>query len=125
MLKRFSPFFTAAILSIILQTPAFTNAQISQDAQHAVKIKANIAAIGAGARVSVKLRDGKKLTGRIESVGEDTFVITDAKSNVNRTLAYSDILKAERMKGLSTTAKVLIGVGATMWLMGMIFNGVD
>ncbi len=76
------------------------------------KIKEKIVKRGVGekARVSIKLLSGTKLKGYVSDAGEDTFVITDAKTKQATTIAYRDVEQVKG-KGLSTGAKIGIGVG--------------
>ncbi len=76
------------------------------------KIKANVTKRGTGekARVNVKMLNGTKMKGFISQVGEDSFTLTDSKTKQTSTLAYSDVAQVKK-QGLSTGAKILIGVG--------------
>ena len=76
------------------------------------KIKANVTKRGTGekARVNVKMLNGTKMKGFISQVGEDSFTLTDSKTKQTSTLAYSDVAQVKK-QGLSTTSKILIGVG--------------
>ena len=67
---------------MLLMTPTSVYGQAEKDKRLTTKAKADVAAFGIGpdARVSVKLREGKKLNGYISQAGEDSFVITDSKT---------------------------------------------
>ncbi|MCI0525314.1 MAG: hypothetical protein L0Y75_08645, partial [Acidobacteria bacterium] len=68
-----------------------------KDAQRTEKVKAGIARLGVGneARVSVKLRDGRKLAGYIKEAGGDSFVIADLKTGATTTVAYPDVTQVK------------------------------
>jgi sRNA-binding regulator protein Hfq len=76
------------------------------------KIKANVTKRGTGekARVNVKMLNGTKMKGFISQAGDDSFTLTDSKTKQTSTLAYSDVAQVKK-QGLSTGAKILIGVG--------------
>lgn len=98
----------------LLMTPMSVNGQAEKGTRLTIT-KADVAAFGIGreARVSVKLRQGKKLKGYISQAGEDSFVITDSKTGSTNSIAYGDVAEIKRNKGLSTGKAILIGVGAT------------
>ncbi len=106
------------------------NGQAEKDKRLTAKAKADVAAFGLGpdARVSVKLRQGKKLKGFISQAGEDSFVITDSKTGSTTPIAYADVAEVQRQKGISTGKAILIGVGATfgvLFLISAITYGVN
>ena len=117
--KNLSFALVAAVLSLLFQTSI-----VFAQTDNAEKIKANVAAIGAGARVSIKLRDKKKLTGYVSQIGESDFAITIAKAGTQQTIAYTDVteIKVKNEKRISTAGKVLIVFGV-LGLIGMIANG--
>jgi hypothetical protein len=100
---------------MLLMTPTSVNGQTEKDTRLTAKAKADVAAFGIGpdARVSVKLREGKKLKGYISQAGEDSFVITDSKTGSTTSIAYADVAEVQRKKGISTGKAILIGVGLT------------
>lgn len=99
------------LLFINLQS---VNAQTSVDNNAAAveKIKANVNKRGTGekARVNVKMLNGTKMKGFISQAGDDSFTLTDSKTKQTSTLAYNDVAQVKK-QGLSTGAKILIGVG--------------
>ena len=107
---------SVALLGLTL---LFTNLQLinaqtntGNNAATVEKIKANVTKRGTGekARVNVKMLNGTKMKGFISQVGEDSFTLTDSKTKQTSTLAYSDVAQVKK-QGLSTTSKILIGVG--------------
>jgi hypothetical protein len=112
----------------LLMTPMSVNGHAEPDARLTAKAKADVAAAGVGreARISVKLRQGKKLKGYISQAGEDSFVITDSKTGSTTSIAYADVAEVQRKNGLSTGKAILIGAGATfgvLFLISAIING--
>jgi sRNA-binding regulator protein Hfq len=107
---------SVALLAFLL---LFTNLQLINaqtntggNAAATEKIKAKVAKRGTGekARVSVRMLNGTKMKGFISQSGEDSFTLTDSKTRQTTTLAYSEVAQVKGT-GLSTTAKILIGVG--------------
>ena len=93
----------------IMAFPAGTTANAPDPAS----IKTEIARRGTGerARVRITTRDNKQASGYIKEIGDTSFVLGKKRSAETTTLAYSDISRV-RGPGLSTGAKVGIGVGA-------------
>jgi len=107
---------SVALLGLTL---LFTNLQLinaqtntGNNAATVEKIKANVTKRGTGekARVNVKMLNGTKMKGFISQAGDDSFTLTDSKTKQTSTLAYSDVAQVKK-QGLSTGAKILIGVG--------------
>ena len=98
---------------------AYADAKEEKQARFAEKVKANVLRLGTGesARVKVKLRDQAKLEGYISEAGADTFTVTNRKTGVATTMAYSQV-KSVQGNNLSTGAKIAIGVGIAA---GIIF----
>lgn len=84
----------------------------SKNAATVEKIKTTVAKRGTGekARVRVKMLNGTKMKGFISQSGDDSFTLTDSKTGQTSALAYSDVAQIKK-PGLSTTSKILIGVG--------------
>ena len=124
MSKKYLSIALAATVACLLILPAPAHAQVTQDAQATEKIKADVARIGTGARVSVKLRGKERLTGYVSQINEQDFVITKAKEGTKQTVAYADAteVKVKNEKRISTAGKILIGIGA-LWVVGMIATG--
>jgi len=106
-------------MALLGLTLLFTNLQLinaqtnpGNNAATVEKIKANVTRRGTGekARVNVKMLNGTKMKGFISQAGEDSFTLTDSKTKQTSTLAYSDVAQVKK-QGLSTGAKILIGVG--------------
>ena len=78
----------------------------------AQKVRAQVAQLGAGKSsvVRVVLYDKTKYHGHITDVGEDSFVVADAKTGATASINYAEV-KGIKGNNLSTGAKVGIGVG--------------
>ena len=125
MLKRLAPgLLVILISSLTLQTAVRVSAQTDQGAQHTERIRAEVAAIGAGARVSLKLRGKKKQTGYVNHVGANDFVLTGEKGNGDQRIAYSDVAQIERSEKsrLATRAKIGLGVIGVLFLLSLFGN---
>ncbi len=101
-------------LTLLFTNLQLINAQTStgNNAATVDKIKANVTKRGTGekVRVNVKMLNGTKMKGFISQAGDDSFTLTDSKTKQTSTLAYSDVAQVKK-QGLSTGAKILIGVG--------------
>jgi hypothetical protein len=81
------------------------------------KIRAGIYKLGIGkdARVEVKLRDKTELQGYISEVSEDSFTVTDLKTEASSIVAYPNV---RQVKGhnLTTRTKIMIGIAIAVGL---------
>jgi hypothetical protein len=86
------------------------------------KIRAGIYRLGIGkdARVEVKLRDKTELQGYISEVSEDSFTVTDLKTEASRVVTYPNV---RQVKGhnLTTRTKILIGVAIAVGVSIMLY----
>ena len=128
MLTKVLSFVLAALL---IAAPGVVSAKVKGDGAPPVEeIKAKVVKRGTGekARVNVKLMDGTKLKGYISEAGEDSFVLTDAKTKQTTKLAYTEV-KQVKGRGLSRAAKigigVGIGVGAAAVVVGLAFRNFE
>jgi hypothetical protein len=91
----------------------------------AEKIRQKVLKRGTGvkARARVKLADGTKLKGYISEAAADDFTLvrTDEQIGAPVKINYRDVaaFKAQG-KGMSTTSKVLIGVGVTVGVLVVV-----
>ena len=79
----------------------------------AQRVRAEVAYLGAGRSsvVRVVLYDKTKYHGHITEVGEEFFVVADAKTGRTAQIGYSEV-KGIKGNNLSKGAKIGIGVGA-------------
>lgn len=61
-------------------------------------------------KVTVKLKDAVKVTGTVQEVGKEDFLLRETKNGQSKRIDYDDISEVKKA-GLSKTVKVLIGVG--------------
>lgn len=127
MLKTFSLLLVVTLLFLPATVSSSVSAQTTQDATQAEKIKQQAVAFGDGARVSLKLRDKKKLIGHINYVGKDSLTITDNKTKASLTVAYTDVAEIKRKEesddGFPKKAKVGLVILGVLFVMGMVANG--
>ena len=121
MFKKCLSLLLAFLLLHVSVGPVFAKSKAEKEAQFAAKVKANILKLGIGetALVKLKLRDKTKLEGYISEAGEDSLVVTDARTGTATTVAYPQI---GQVKGnnLSTGAKIAIGVGIALVVVTII-----
>ncbi|PYP82494.1 MAG: hypothetical protein DMF61_26255 [Blastocatellia bacterium AA13] len=115
------------ILIVLSVTPVASLMPVSADAAPAAQnesiahIKAAVTKFGVGkeARVRVKLRDKKTLSGYVSSIDDSSFVITDPGTGRSETVEYKDVDQI-RGKNLSTGAKIAIGVGIAIAALALL-----
>jgi hypothetical protein len=110
--KLFTLFLIALMINLGGVRLAYADSKEEKQVRFAERIKANVLKLGTGAstRVKVKLRDQAKLQGYISDAGPETFTVTDQKTGVATTVAYTQV-KSVQGNNLSTGAKIAIGVG--------------
>ena len=128
MFKRsFAIILACLLVQMLCFQSASAKSKEEKQAQLTQEVKTGISKLGVGrnARVEVKLQDKTKLAGHISEVKDDSFIITDPKTNGTTTVAYTDVT---RVKGhnLSTGAKIGIGIGIAIAAITLaIWWGVD
>jgi small nuclear ribonucleoprotein (snRNP)-like protein len=117
MIRKFVSFAVVALVfQMLCILPVAAATGRAQDAATA-KVKAQVAKHEQKRdKVSVKLKDGSKLKGRITQRDDDAFTLTDTKSGATRSLTYTEVAQVKSTGGLSTWAKVgiAIGIGAAV-----------
>jgi len=85
-------------------------------------IKAKIAKLGTGkkAKAQIKLRTGEKIKGFVSSAGDDSFAFTERDSKQTKTIAYADVVEVKKSGGLSTGAKIAIGLGIGIAVLAIV-----
>lgn len=107
MFKKTSVVFIAALL--ILTNLTTIVAQQSDAVALDRRIKAKVNDLGAGAKVTVFLKDGEKFQGNISQILDDSFDVTVKKETQSRIISYRDVQRIKK-RGLTSGAKVGIGV---------------
>lgn len=106
--------FSSAGARLISATP-----QQGQSAAHTEKVKAGVKKLGVGesAHIEVRLHDGTKLKGYVKEVSGESFVILDTKTATTHAVRYEQVDQLKG-KGLSTGAKIAIGLGIAFAVLG-------
>lgn len=109
-----------AFICLLLVTANFSviSAQTKTDntASSIDKIKTNVRKRGMGEnkRVEVRMVDGTKMKGYISQAGEDSFTLTESKTNLTSVIAYRDVAKVKNTLSGDTIALVIIGSAAAV-----------
>jgi hypothetical protein len=82
---------------IVASVAPYAQAKKDPRGAHTSRVKAAIQRLGRGesARLKVELYDGTKLAGFIVEIGEDQFVLHDAKTGKNTEIAYSAVKRLQ------------------------------
>ena len=96
---------------LLFAYPATAQAQ-SNTKNSLEKMKTDVYRFGTGekAKVVVKLNNGTTLKGYIVQTGDEGFDLADSKTKKTTAISYQDVSQIKK-SGMSTMAKVLIGVG--------------
>jgi len=88
----------------------------------AVKIKQKLSKVGVQGFITAKLKDGRKISGNIEQIGEDDFVLLTAKEGrVNITYSQVERIKDETKHYAGVNfGPVLLVFGAVILLVKLI-----
>ncbi len=94
---------------LILVCGVFGGTAALAQTDNATKIRNKLIDYGTGKKVAVTMLDKSKTTGKLTSIGTDTFTVADGKSGSVQTISYGDVAKVKRT---SITKWVTIGVVA-------------
>jgi hypothetical protein len=96
---------------IVASSATYAQAKNDPRGAHAPRVKAAIQRLGTGesARLKGELYDGTKLAGSIVEIGDDQFVLRNAKTGKNTEIAYSAV---KRLKGNGPGLARTIALGA-------------
>jgi hypothetical protein len=126
MFKKTSAMFIAALL--ILTNLTTIVAQQSDAVALDRRVKAQVNDLGAGAKVTVFLKDGTKVRGSISQILDDSFDVTINKETQSSIISYRDVEKVKR-RGWTTGAKVGIGVavgaGVIVTMLAVLLSSSD
>lgn len=102
----------ALIFSLSAAPMTLAKSKEEKAAEFASKVKADIVKLGSGpdTRIEIKLRDKTKLKGYVSQIGDESFVIADAKTGATTEVPYPNVTQAKG-KNLSTGATIAIAVG--------------
>ena len=111
---------SALFLSFIGVPPIVAQSKEEKAAAFIVDVKKRIAKLGTGseAKLQVKLQDKTKLKGYVSKIGDDSFAMTDPKTNAETTVLYSNVtqLKTRMSNGEVILISALAGAGAIVAL---------
>lgn len=76
------------------------------------KVQLKVAKVGVGekARVTVKMKDGRKIKGFVTEASATDFTVRDRQTGDPTTVAYRDVAKVEDNRSDSTSKNILLGV---------------
>ena len=110
---------------ILFQVPRVALAQQQLTHPNAVKIKTDVARRlrDEKTNVTVRLRNGSELIGRITKAAENMFTLKEKNTSTQRDISYADVTKVKG-RGLSKGAKfgILTGVVAGAVLIGALIS---
>lgn len=111
--KSIAHFVVSVLLISLLGVPSVV-AQAKEEM--AANLKKRIVKLGTGpeAKAQVKLQDKTKLKGYVSKIGDDSFAITDPKTNTETTVTYASVteLKTKMSDGETILLGALAGAGA-------------
>ncbi len=111
MVRKYFSFILCCLL-LITANSSLISAQTNTDNRDSstAKITAKVVkrSTAQNSYITVKLLDGKKLSGDVTQAGEDSFTLTDSKNKTSASIAYRDVAQVKG-KGLSTTSIIAIG----------------
>jgi hypothetical protein len=129
----FRKLLAAALVALCAQTqlaaPAL--AAPSRQALPAAEVRAKVdrAGIGEKARMTVWLRDGRKIKGYVAERRDAEFVLRDRKTDAPTIIPYADVTKADINRGHSTARNTAIGVaigaGAVLTTLAILIASLD
>jgi hypothetical protein len=108
MFTKYLAGFIAVIFMINGGSPfLYAQTKANKSISNAEKVKAQVLTRGISEKkcVRVKMSNGTKMKGYISQIGDDSFTLTDSKSNKTTVIAYRDAAQVEK-RGLSGGAKI-------------------
>lgn len=121
MLKRTISFaLAAALLLAAAARPAHARPQGEKEARRVEKLKecAEKFCRRGARRVEVRLKDGRKLKGRVVETAETDFVLADAKTGTESTVRYEEV-KQFKLGRPGALARGLVMFGGTVGLLAV------
>ncbi len=121
MIKKFVSLVLAVLLVNAGMGTVYAKSNTEKEVRYAEKVKQSIVKLGSGesALVKIKLRDKTKLEGFVSAISDDSFVVTDIKTGIAVTVAYSQV-KQVKSNNVSTKTKIAIGVGIVIAVLVII-----
>ena len=123
----------ASLVALLAQAQfaAAATAAPPKQAQSGADVRATIdrAGIGEKARLTVWLRDGRKVKGYVAERRDAEFVLRDRKTDAPTIVPFGDVTKADINRGHSTARNTAIGVaigaGAVLVTLAILIAGLD
>lgn len=118
-LQRFVSIFLIGLMVnfSFLHSPVAAN---SKEEKNILKVKSAINKLGEGreALVKIRLKDKKKLSGYIGSIGNESFTVVNETSNITSKVKYESVRQVQG-RNRSTGAAVAIAIGVAV-IIGII-----
>lgn len=118
-LQRFVSIFLIGLMVnfSFLHSPVAAN---SREEKNILKVKSAINKLGEGreALVKIRLKDKKKLSGYIGSIGNESFTVVNETSNITSEVKYESVRQVQG-RNRSTGAAVAIAIGVAV-IIGII-----
>jgi hypothetical protein len=119
-----------ALILLFISAPTITaqpKAEITPAYTASVKKRIVKLGTGAEAKVQVKLQDKTKLKGYVSKITEDSFVVTDSKTNAETTVSYPTVtdLKMKMSTGEVITVSALAAGAGLVLLMVLALRYAD
>lgn len=77
------------------------------EAKFVEKVKTNIAKLGTGAKVQIKLKDGTKLKGYVSEVKDSGFLLTSDDTGMSKEILYPQVKQAKGNNS-KTSQRILV-----------------
>jgi sRNA-binding regulator protein Hfq len=103
--KTSSAFIAAVLLFANIGVVVGQESVVALDRQ----IKARVNDLGAGAKVTVYLKDGTKVRGSISQILDDSFDVTIKDQTQSSVISYRDVQNVKR-RGWTSSAKMGVGI---------------
>ena len=123
----------AALVALVALTQTLSPALAAtpKQAMPAAEVRAKVdrAGIGEKAKVTVWLRDGRKIKGYVAERRDTDIVLRDRKTDAPSIVSYSDVTRLDINRGHSTarntTIGVAIGAGAVLTTLAILIASLD
>ena len=97
------------VTTIVVLLLSFLLSPLSLAAQTAPTDWSRLNSVSSGTKLSVKLKDGKKVDGALDSVSDSTLSLT--VKNARKEIKRADVASVHEVSGKSATTATLIGLG--------------
>ena len=128
----FRKLLATVLVALVAQTQLAAPALAASPKQAQIadaRAKIDRAGLGEKARVTVWLRDGRKVKGYVAERRETEFVLRDRKTDAPTIIQYADLTRADINRGHSTARNTAIGVaigaGAVLTTLALLIAGLD